>query len=86
MGLILQKLFNNKALSAAQGGPLCKDNAAFSGRFLQNPFGRTVCWRFLQEIRLEGGKPAAPDFLQKSLKIWTVKLMLMFVNRPYRNA
>jgi hypothetical protein len=82
MGLILHKSFNNQVLSAAQGRPLCKDKAAFSGRFMQNPLGRTICWRFLQEIRLEGGKPTAPDFLQKSLKIWPVKHMLIFVNRP----
>jgi hypothetical protein len=82
MGLILHKSFNNQALSAAQGGILCKDKAAFSGRFMQNPVGRTICWRFLQEIRLEGGKPTASDFLQKSLKIWPVKPMSISVNRP----
>jgi len=67
--LIFQKSFNNKVLSAAQGGSLCKDKTAFSGRFLKNPLGRAIFWRFLQEIRLEGSKPTAPDFLQKSLKI-----------------
>jgi len=82
MNLILHKLFNNKALSAAQGGPLCKDKAAFSGQFMQNPSGRALFWRFLQESRLEGGQPAAPDFPQKSLKIWPVKLMFISVNRP----
>jgi len=82
MGLILHKSFNNKALFAAQGCPLCKDKAAFSGRFMQNPLGRAIFWRFLQEIRLEGGKPAAPDFLQKSLKIWPVKPVFILVNRP----
>ena len=82
MNLILHKWFNNKALFAAQGGPLCKAKAAFSGPFMQNPSGRALFWCFLQEIRLEGGQPAAPDFLQKSLKIWPVKSMFMFVNRP----
>jgi len=69
MGLILHKSFNNKALSAAQGGPLCKNKAAFSGRFMQNPLGRAIFWRFLRKTQLEGGKPAAPYFPQKSLKI-----------------
>jgi hypothetical protein len=49
---------------------------------MQNPLGRAIFWRFLQEIRLEGGKPAAPDFPQKSLKIWPVKPMFISVNRP----
>jgi hypothetical protein len=82
MGLILRKSFNNQALSAAQGGPLCTDKAAFSGRFMQNPLGRTICWRFFQEIRLEGGKSTAPDFLQKSLKIWPVKPIPVIVTTP----
>jgi len=82
MNLIWHKLFNNKALSAVQGGPLYKDTAAFSGRFMPNPSGRALFWRFLQESRLEGGQPATPDFLQKSLKIWPVKSMFIFVNRP----
>ncbi len=82
MGLIVQISFNNKALSGAQGDPLCKDNVAFSGRFLQSPFGRTICWRFLQEFRLEGSKPAALDFPQKSLKMWTFNPIFMFVSRP----
>lgn len=82
MGLILDKSFNTKALPAAQGGPLCKGKAAFSGRFIQNPFGRALFWHLLQEIRLEGGKPAVSDFLQKSLKIWHVKSMFILVNRP----
>jgi hypothetical protein len=82
MGLILHKSFNNQALSAAQGGPLCKDKAAFSGRFMQNPLGRAIFWRFLREIRLEGGKPPAPYFPKKSIKIWPVKPMSAIVNRP----
>ena len=82
MGLILHKSFNNQAFFAAQGGPLCKDKAAFSGRFMRNPLGRALFWSFLQEIRLEGGKPTAPNFLQKSLKIWPVKPMFIFLNRP----
>jgi hypothetical protein len=82
MGLILHKSFNSQALAAAQGRPLCKDKAAGSGRFMRNPSGRAIFWRFLQKIRLEGGKPAAPPFLQKSLKIWPVKPMFIFVNRP----
>ena len=82
IGLIFQKLFNNKVLSAAQGGSLCKDKAAFSGQFLKNPLGRATFWRFLQETRLEGSKPTAPAFLQKSLKMWPVKPMFMYVNRP----
>jgi hypothetical protein len=80
--LIFQKSLNNKALSAAQGGSLCKDKAAFSGRFLKNPQGRALFRRFLQETRLEGGRPATPVFLQKSLKIWLVKPVFKYVNRP----
>jgi len=82
MNLIWHKLSNNKALSAVQGGLLYKDKAAFSGRFMPNPSGRALFGRFLQEIRLEGDQPAAPGFLQKSLKIWPVKSMFIFVNRP----
>ncbi len=62
MCLILHKSFNNQVLSAAQGGPLCKDKIAVSGRFMQNPLGRALFWRFLREIQLEGGKPTALDF------------------------
>ncbi len=62
MDLILHKSFNNKILFAAQGGPLCKDKAAFGGRFMQNPLGRALFGRFLREIRLEGSKPTAPNF------------------------
>jgi len=82
MGLILHKSFNNQVLFAAQGGPLCKDKAAGSGRFRQNPLGRTIFWRFLQETQLEGVMPTALDFLQKSLKMWSVKLMFLVVSRP----
>ncbi len=80
IGLIFQKSFNNKILSAAQGGPLCTDMTAFGGRFLKNPLGRVLFWRCLQETRIEGGKPTAPGFLQKSLKIRPVKPMFIYVN------
>jgi hypothetical protein len=82
MGLILHKSFNNKALSAAQGVALCKDKAAVSGRFMQNPCGRAIFWCFLRKIRLEGGEPTAPEFPQKSLKIWPVKPMPEIVTTP----
>jgi hypothetical protein len=82
MCLILHKSFNNKALFSAQGGPLCKDKAAVSDRFTQNPSGRALFLRFLQETRLEGGRPTASGFLQKSLKIWPVKHLSVIINRP----
>ncbi len=81
MGLILHKSFNDKAFSAAKGGALCKEEAAFSGRFMQNPSGRAYFGAFSEEIRLEGDKPTAPNFSNKSLKICSVKPVSMFVDR-----